>query len=126
MPIRKRGKRVKMKIVNKWFKETVDYVDKNTELKIAIRNKVMSSITITGKVGELTYINLDVEFEDSGMYKCTGNISYQRRGANPISLLKILKTVKTEKEVIELIEESIAAANKCLLYLVVKERELNE
>lgn len=39
-----------MKIVNKWFKETVDYVDKNTELKIAIRNKVMSSITIIGKV----------------------------------------------------------------------------
>lgn len=116
MPIRKRGKRLKMKIVNKWFKETVDYVDKNTELKIAIRNKVMSSITITGKVGELTHINLNVEFEDSGMYKCTGNISYQRRGTNPISLLKILKTVKTEKELIELIEESIATANKCLLY----------
>lgn len=111
-----------MKIVNKWFKETVDYVDKNTELKIAIRNKVMSSITITGKVGELTYINLDVKFVDNGMYECNGNISYQRRGANPISLLKILKTVKTEKELIELIEESIATANKCLLYLVVKER----
>lgn len=38
-----------MKIVNKWFKETVDYVDKNTELKIAVRNHAMSSITITGK-----------------------------------------------------------------------------
>lgn len=109
-----------MKIVNKWFKETVDYIDKNTELKIAIRNKVMSSITITGKVGELTYINLSVEFEDNGIYECAGNISYQRRGANPISLLKILKTVKTEKELIELIEESIATANKCLLYLVVR------
>ena len=115
-----------MKIVNKWFKETVDYVDKDTELKIAVRNKVMSSITITGKVRKLMYLNLNVEFVDNGIYECTGNISYQRRGANPISLLKILKTVKTEKEVIELIEESIAAANKCLLYLVVKERELNE
>ena len=115
-----------MKIVNKWFKETVDYVDKNTELKIAIRNKVMSSITITGKAGELTHININVKFGDSGIYECTGNISYQRRGANPISLLKILKTVKTEKELIELIEESIATANKCLLYIVVKERELNE
>ena len=111
-----------MKIVNKRFKETVDYIDKNTELKIAIRNKVMSSITITGKVGELTYINLSVEFKDSGIYECTGNISYQRRGYNPISLLRIIKTVKTEKELIELIEESIATANKCLLYLVVKER----
>lgn len=109
-----------MKIVNKWFKETVDYVDKHTELKIAIRNKVMSSITITGKVGELTHINLNVEFVDNGIYECTGNISYQRRGANPISLLKILKTVKTEKELIELIEESIATSNKCLLYLVVR------
>ena len=110
-----------MKIVNKWFKETVDYVDKHTELKIAIRNKAMSAITITGKARG-TYINLTVEFGDSGMYKCTGNISYQRRGYNPISLLKIVKTVKTEKELIELIEESIATANKCLLYLVVKER----
>ena len=81
----------------------------------------MSSITITGKARG-TYINLDIEYKDNGMYECNGNISYQRRGANPISLLKILKTVKTEKELIELIEESIAAANKCLLYLVVKER----
>lgn len=110
-----------MKIVNKWFKETVDYVDKHTELKIAIRNKTMSSITITGKTGG-TYINLDVKFGDNGMYECNGNISYQRRGVNPISLLKILKTVKTEKELIKLIEESNATANKCLLYLVVKER----
>lgn len=111
-----------MKIVNKLFKETVDYVDKHTELKIAIRNKAMSSITITGKVGELTYLNLSVEFGDSGMYECIGNISYQRHGANSISLLKILRTVKTEKELIELIEESITTANKCLLYLVVKEK----
>lgn len=110
-----------MKIVNKWFKETVDYVDKNTELKIAVRNHPMSSITITGKVRG-TYINLDIEHKDNGMYECNGNISYQRRGYNPISLLKIIKTVKTEKELIELIEESITTANKCLLYLVVKER----
>ena len=43
-----------MKIVNKWFKETVDYIDKNTELKIVVRNHAMSSITITGKVGEMS------------------------------------------------------------------------
>ncbi len=64
-----------MKIVNKWFKETVDYIDKNTELKIAVRNHAMSSITITGKTGG-TYINLDVKFGDNGIYECTGNISY--------------------------------------------------
>lgn len=85
-----------------------------------------SILTDWESVGGLTHINLNVEFGDNGIYECTGNISYQRRGANPISLLKILKTVKTEKELIELIEESIATANKCLLYLVVKERELNE
>lgn len=54
-----------MKIVNKWFKETVDYIDNNTELKIAVRNHAMSSITITGKTGELTYLNLDVKFGDN-------------------------------------------------------------
>lgn len=72
---------------------------------------IIKNTSIPEKVGELTYINLDVKFGDNGMYECTGNISYQRRGANP-----------TEKELIELIEESIATANKCLLYLVVKER----
>ena len=122
MPIRKRGKRIKMEIVNKWFKETVDYIDKNTELKIAVRNHAMSSITMAGKVGELTYIDLAIEFKDSEMYECNGNIFYQRRGAYPINLLRILKTVKTEKELVELIKESIATANKCLYYLVVKER----
>lgn len=109
-----------MKVVNKWFKETVYYVDKSTELKIAIRNRAMSSITITGEVRKLLYINPNVEFGDNGIYECIGNISYQRRGANSISLLKILKTVKTERELIELIEESITTANKCLLYLVVR------
>ena len=39
-----------------------------------------------------------------------------------MDLIEVFKTVKSEEELIELIEESIATANKCLLYLVVKER----
>lgn len=115
-----------MKIVNKRFKETVDYIDKNTELKIAIRNKAMSSITITGKTGELTYLNLSVEFGDSGMYECTGTISYQGYDANPTDILGICKRVKTEKELIELIDKSISIANKLSVTICQLEKDLNE
>lgn len=66
-----------MKIVNKRFKETADYIDKNTELIVKVRDKDMSSIALVGKIGELTYIDLNVEFGDGRMYKCNGAISYQ-------------------------------------------------
>lgn len=46
-----RTRGINMKIVNKWFKETVDYVDKNTELTVKVRDKNMSSIALAGKVG---------------------------------------------------------------------------
>lgn len=115
-----------MKIVNKWFKETVDYVDKNTELTVKVRDKNMSSIALVGKIGELTYINLDINFGDRGMYECGGTISYQGYDDNPTNILGILKTVKTEKELIELIEESIATANKLSQSIHQLEKEWNE
>lgn len=109
-------------VENTLFEEVEEYVIKNTSLTIT--EQYMDSITVFGKVGTLANMDLTIEYVGDELYECDGNISYQRRGDNPISLLKILKTVKTEKELIELIEESIATANKCLLYLVVKEREV--
>ena len=38
-----------MKIVNKRFKETADYIDKNTELIVKVRDKDMSSIALVEK-----------------------------------------------------------------------------
>lgn len=99
-----------MKIVNKWFKETVDYIDKNTELIVKVRDKDMSSIALVGKIGELTYINLNVELGDRRMYECNGYISYQGYDANPTNILAIRKFTKSEKEVINLIMNMISSS----------------
>lgn len=115
-----------MKIVNKWFKETVGYIDKNTELIVKVRDKDMSSIAIVGKIGELTYIDLNVGFGDGRMYKCNGAISYQGYDANPTDILGICKRVKTEKELIELIDKSISIANKLSVTICQLEKDLNE
>ena len=53
-------------------------------------------------------------------------MSYMGYCNDESDIIHIAKRLKTGEEVIEVIEESIATANKCLLYLVVKERELNE
>lgn len=115
-----------MKIVNKMFKETVDYIDKNTELIVKVRDKDMSSIALVGKIGEWTYIDLNVEFGDRRIYKCNGAISYQGYDANPTDILGICKRVKTEKELIELIDKSIAIANKLSVTICQLEKDLNE
>lgn len=115
-----------MKIVNKRFKETVDYIDKNTELIVKVRDKDMSSIALVGKIGELTYIDLNVEFGDGRMYKCNGAISYQGYDANPTDILGIYKCVKTEKELIELIDKSISIANKLSKTIYQLEKDWNE
>jgi hypothetical protein len=115
-----------MKIVNKRFKETVDYIDKNTELIVKVRDKDMSSIALVGKIGELTYIDLNVEFGDGRMYKCNGAISYQGYDANPTDILGICKRVKTEKELIELIDKSISIANKLSQTIYQLEKDWNE
>lgn len=114
-----------MKIVNKWFKETVDYVDKNTELTVKVRDKNMSSIALVGKIGELTYLDLDINFGDRGMYECGGTISYQGYDDNPTDILEVRKFVKTEKEVITLIDKSIDTASKLIITLRQLEREWN-
>ena len=115
-----------MKIVNKWFKETVDYIDKNTELIVKVRDKGMSSIALVGKIGELTYIDLNVELGDRRMYKCNGAISYQGYDANPTDILGICKRVKTEKELIELTDKYIAIANKLTQTIHQLEKGWNE
>lgn len=114
-----------MKIINKWFKETADYVDKNTGLTIKVRGKDMSSIALVGKLGELTYIDMDITFGDTGMYECGGTILYQGYDDNPTNILGIFKFVKTEKELIELIDKSIATANKLSKNIKSLEQELN-
>lgn len=111
-------------VENTLFEEIEEYVFKNTSLTIT--EPYMDSITIFGRIGALTDIDLTIEFIGDGVYECFGNISYQGYDANPTDILAIRKWVNSEKEVVNLIDKSITTANKLSVTLCTLERELNE
>ena len=111
-------------VENTLFEEIGEYVIKNTSLTIT--EPYMDLITIFGRVGTLTDIDLTIEFIGDELYECDGTISYQGYDANPTDIIGIRKFVKSEKEVITLIDKSIAIANKLSVTLCTLERELNE
>lgn len=84
-----------------------------------------SGLKMNDEVGDV-HINLFVQPKNSTETWFAGYIHYAKYDKGKKYEFEIPKSLRTEKELIELIEESIATANKCLLYLVVKERELNE
>lgn len=111
-------------IENTLFEEVEDYVIKNTSLTIT--EPYMDSITIFGRVGTLTDIDLTIEFIGDGIYECDGTISYQGYDTNPTNILAIRKFTKSEKEVINLIDKSISVANKLINTVCQLEKEVND
>ena len=97
-------------VENTLFEEIEEYVFKNTSLTIT--EPYMDSITIFGKVGTLTDIDLAIEFIGDGVYECSGTISYQGYDANPTNILAIRKFTKSEEEVIKLIDITLSIATK--------------
>lgn len=110
-------------VENTLFEEIEEYVIKSTNLTIT--DTYMGSITVFGKAGALTDIDLTIEFIGDGIYECSGTISYQGYDANPTDIIGIRKFVKSEKEVITLIDKSIATANKLSKNIKSLEQELN-
>lgn len=111
-------------VENSSFKEIEEHVFKNTSLTIT--EPYMDSITIFGRVGTLTDIDLTIEFIGDGIYECDGTISYQGYDANPTDILAIRKFTKSEEEVITLIDKSISIANKLIVAVCTLEKEVNE
>lgn len=110
-------------VENTLFEEIEEYVIKNTSLTIT--EPYMDSITVFGRTGTLTSIDLTIEFVGSELYECYGTISYQGYDANPTDIIGIRKFAKTEKELIELIDKSITIANKLSKNIKSLEQELN-
>lgn len=106
------------------FKEIEEHVIKNTSLTIT--EPYMDSITIFGRVGTLTDIDLTIEFMGDGIYECDGTISYQGYDANPTDILAIRKFTKSEEEVITLIDKSISVANRLIVTVCTLEKEVND
>ena len=111
-------------VENSSFKEIEEHVFKNTSLTIT--EPYMDSITIFGRVGTLTDIDLTIEFVGDELYECDGTISYQGYDANPTNILAIRKFTKSEEEVITLIDKSISVANRLIVTVCTLEKEVNE
>lgn len=111
-------------VENTLFEEVEDYVIKNTALTIT--EPYMDSITVFGRVGILTDIDLTIEFIGDEVYECNGTISYQGYDSNPTNILAIRKFTKSEKEVINLIDKSISVAHKLINTVCQLEKEVNE
>ena len=111
-------------VENTLFEEIEEYVIKNTSLTIT--ELYMDSITVFGRTGTLTSIDLTIEFIGGEVYECSGTISYQGYDANPTNILAIRKFTKSEKEVINLIDKSISIANKLSQTIYQLEKDWNE
>lgn len=110
-------------VENTLFEEIEEYVIQNTNLNIT--EPYMGSINIFGRTGALTSIDLTIEFVGSELYECYGPIFYQGYDANPMNILGIRKFVKSEKEVINLIDKSISVSNKLITTIIGLDGELN-
>lgn len=72
------------------------------------------------------YNSVKIEFVGDELYECDGTISYQGYDANPTDIIGIRKFVKSEKEVINLIDKSISVANKLINTVCQLKKEVNE
>lgn len=111
-------------VENSPFEEIEEHVFMNTSLTIT--EPYMDSITIFGRVGTLTDIDLTIEFIGDEVYECDGTISYQGYDANPTNILAIRKFAKSKEEVITLIDKSISVANKLIVAVCTLEKEVND
>lgn len=110
-------------VENSPFEEIEEHVFKNTSLTIT--EPYMDSITIFGRAGTLTDIDLTIEFIGDEIYECDGTISYQGYDSNPMNIIVIRKFAKSKEEVINLIDKSISVANKLPKNINSLEQELN-
>lgn len=108
---------------NTIFNEIEEHVLMNTSLTIEYMST--DSITVFGRIEVLAQVDLTIEFLGDGVYECIGSISYQGYDANPADILEVRKLVKSEKEVITLIDKSIDTASKLIITLRQLESEWN-
>ena len=109
-------------MVNPLFKEIIDYVNKNTNL-VVIDTRI-NPISVSGHVGDKSFIYLGIQMEETGEYLCSGAIQYNTHDYDWVEVLKISNTVKTEKEVIDLIDKYINTAHKLSKTMYQLERDL--
>ena len=110
------------KLVDKRFSKIVEYVN-DTALRIPY--VYTGSMSVSGTVYDKVYIDLVFEVSETDEYWCTGHISYTGYCDDETDIIHIAKRVKTDKEVIELIDTCIHSAAKLINTIYHIEKEIN-
>lgn len=99
-------------ITDKHFTKIIDYVNNHTGLNILDPHS--NSILIVGRIGESILNQVSIEVVEMGWYQCIIDISYNGYDDEFTTVFQPVKIVKTEEEVINLIDKSISISDKLM------------
>ena len=111
-------------ITDTHFKKITDYVTNHTGLNIL--DPHFDSILIVGRIGESILNQVSIEVVEMGWYQCIIDISYNGYDDEFTTVFQPVKIVKTEEEVINLIEKTISISNKLMKTVHQLEKELED
>ena len=93
------------KLTDTHFKKIVDHVNNHTGLTILDTH--FNSILIVGRIGESVLNQVSIEVVEMGWYQCIIDISYNGYDDEFTTVYQPVKIVKTEEEVISLIDNGL-------------------
>lgn len=99
-------------ITDTHFKKITDYVNNQTGLNIL--DPHFNSILIVRRIGESILNQVSIQVVEMGEYQCIIDISYNGYDDGFTTVFQPVKIVKTEEEVINLIEKSISISDKLM------------
>lgn len=100
------------KVTDTHFKKIIDHVNNHTDLNIL--DPHFDSILIVGRIGKSILNQVSIEVVEFGWYQCIIDISYNGYDDGFTTVFQPVKIVKTEEEVINLIDKSIYISNKLM------------
>ena len=107
------------------FKKIIDHVN-NNHTGLNILDPHFNSILIVGRVGESILNQVSIEVIEMGWYQCITDISYNGYDDEFTTVFQPVKIVKTEEEVINLIDKSISISDKLMKTVHQLEKELED
>lgn len=107
-----------------FFKKIIEYVENHTSFNIF--DPQFDSVRFAGRIGESILNEVSIQVGEMGEYQCYLDISYNGYGEEWATVFQTDKIVKTEEEVITLIDKSISISNKLINTISQLGKELEE
>lgn len=112
------------RVTDTHFKKIIDHVNNHTGLNLLDPHS--NSILLVGRIGESILNQVSIEVVEVGWYQCTIDISYSGCDDEFTTVFQPARIVKTEEEVINLIEKTISISNKLMKTVHQLWKELEE